>query len=417
MTDRSKSHVAVIGAGIVGICSAAYLQREGFRVTLVDAEDPGTMTSFGNAGAISGHSVTPMALPGIWKRVPGWLLDPLGPLAVRVGYAHKAAPWLIKFMAAAKEYEAQAAALAALYRPVRDAYLALTGDAGADYLLKQTGSVSVYETEAGFAGDAIVRALARQHGHRVEELTGDELRQLEPALGSQFVRAGYYPDGSHCRNPGELCRLLAQMVLDAGGTHLRAKVAGFETGADGVSALRTTDGQRHAFDHYVVAAGAWSHRLSAQLGEPFPLESERGYHMVLPHPGFETSRPVSFGERKFMCTTMESGLRLAGTVEFAGLEAAPNWERANKLLRHAREIFRSVDVSDAQPWMGQRPATPDSLPVIGRSKQHRNVAYAFGHGHLGLTGGAITGRHIAGIIAGREADIDLSPFAIDRYAR
>jgi glycine/D-amino acid oxidase-like deaminating enzyme len=138
---------------------------------------------------------------------------------------------------------------------------------------------------------------------------------------------------------------------------------------------------------------------------------------VLPHPGFETSRPVSLGERKFMCTTMESGLRLAGTVEFAGLEAAPNWERANKLLRHAREIFRSVDVSDAQPWMGQRPATPDSLPVIGRSKQHRNVAYAFGHGHLGLTGGAITGRHIAGIIAGREADIDLSPFAIDRYAR
>lgn len=417
MSDSTQGHVAVIGAGIVGICSAAYLQRAGFRVTLVDAEEPGTMTSFGNAGAISAHSVTPMALPGIWKKVPRWLLDPLGPLAVRIGYAPKAAPWLMKFMAAARDYEAQAAALAALYRPVREAYLPLTGDAGADYLLKQTGTLSVYETQAGFDGDAIVRGLTRRHGHRVEELTGDELRQLEPALGPQFVRATYYPDGTHCRNPGELCRLLAHMVLAAGGGHLRARVTGFETGADGVAALRTADGARHAFDHFVISAGAWSHRLSADLGEPFPLESERGYHMVLPHPGLETNRPISFGERKFMCTTMEPGLRLAGTVEFAGLEAPPNWGRADKLLQHAREIFRTVDVGDAQPWMGQRPATPDSLPVIGRSKKHRNVAYAFGHGHLGLTGGAVTGQHIASIVAGREAGIDLSPFAIDRYAR
>ncbi len=166
----------------------------------------------------------------------------------------------------------------------------------------------------------------------------------------------------------------------------------------------------------MIAAGAWSHRLSAELGEPFPLESERGYHVVLPHPGFETSRPISFGERKFMCTMMEPGLRLAGTVEFAGLEAEANWGRADKLVRHAKEIFREVDTGDAQPWMGHRPATPDSLPVISRSKKHANVAYAFGHGHLGLTGGAITGQHVAGLIAGREPAIDLSPFSIDRYA-
>lgn len=422
MTDhqsqgQSKPHVAIIGAGIVGICSAAFLQREGYRVTLIDAEDPGTMTSFGNAGAISPHSVTPMALPGIWKNVPRWLLDPLGPLAVRMGYAAKATPWLIKFMAAAKSYEAQAAALASLHRPVREAYLELTGDAGASHLLKQTGSLSVYETEAGFQGDVLMRELSRRHGHTVEELTGDELRQLEPALGPQFVRATYFPDSTHCINPGDLCQRLVAMVFAAGGEHIRAKVTGFETGADGVTALRTDDGQRHAFDHFVVSAGAWSHRLSAQLGEPFPLESERGYHMVLPHPGFETSRPISFGERKFMCTMMEPGLRLAGTVEFAGLEADPNWGRADKLLDHARQIFRTVDVGDAKPWMGQRPSTPDSMPVIGRSKKHANVAYAFGHGHLGLTGGAITGQHITSVIAGRESAIDLSPFSIDRFSR
>mgnify|MGYP006242375311 FL=1 len=248
MSQAAQESVAVIGAGIVGICSAAFLQRAGYKVTLVDAEDPGTMTSFGNAGAISAHSVTPMALPGIWKRVPRWLLDPLGPLAVRLGYAPKAAPWLMKFMQSAKHYEDQAAALAALHRPVREAYLELTGDAGADDLLKQNGSLSVYETDQGFEGDAVVRALSRAHGHRVEELGPDELRQLEPSLAPIFKRAAFFPDGSHCINPGELCQRLAAMVFARGGEHLRARVVHFEKGTEGVEAFITDLGERHAFD-------------------------------------------------------------------------------------------------------------------------------------------------------------------------
>lgn len=415
MPETTQPSVAVIGAGIVGICTAAFLQREGYRVTLVDAEEPGTMTSFGNAGAISAHSVTPMALPGIWKKVPRWLLDPLGPLAVRLGYAPKAAPWLMKFMAAAKNFETQAAALADLHRPVREAYLELSGEAGADDLLKQTGVLSVYETTEGFNGDAVVRELSRKHGHRVEELGSDELRQLEPHLSPSFQHATFFPDATHCTNPGELCQRLAAMVLSKGGVHLKARVARFDIGTDGVEALITDQGERHAFDHFAVTAGAWSHQLSGDLGEAFPLESERGYHMVLPNPGIRTSRPISFGERKFMCTTMESGLRLAGTVEFAGLNAAPNWGRADKLLTHAKEIFRDVDTGGAVPWMGNRPATPDSVPVISRSRKHKNVVYGFGHGHLGLTGGAITGKHLTTLVAGREPEIDLSPFSIGRY--
>jgi D-amino-acid dehydrogenase len=415
MPEPSKGRVAVIGAGIVGICSAAFLQRGGFHVTLVDAEEPGTMTSFGNAGAIWPHGVVPMSMPGTWKQVPRWLLDPLGPLAVRLGYATKAAPWLMKFMGAAARYQEQSRALAELHRPVREAYLELTDAAGATDLLKQTGGLTVYETEQAFLGDAVGRGLTRSHGHRVEELGPDEIRQLEPALAPIFKRATYFPDGTHCRNPGELCSRIAAMVFAAGGKHLKGRVARFEEGADGVDALITDTGERHAFDHFVVAAGAWSHQLSSDLGEPFPLESERGYHMLLPHPGFETSRPISFGERKFMATMMEPGLRLAGTVEFAGLTAAPNWGRADKLITHASQIFRNVDTSEARPWMGQRPATPDSLPVISRSSRHRNVAYGFGHGHLGLTGGAVTGKQIAALVAGREPSIDLTPFRIDRY--
>jgi D-amino-acid dehydrogenase len=415
MTDQVKGRVAVMGTGIVGICSAAFLQRAGFHVTFVDAEDPGTMTSFGNAGAIWPHGVVPMAQPGIWKQVPGWLFDPMGPLAVRLGYAASAAPWLMKFMGAAKDVEAQSKALADLHRPVREAYLELTGDAGASDLLKQTGGITVYETEKGFEGDKIARDLTRAHGHRLEELGPDEIRQLEPGLAPIFKKGTYFPDGTHCRNPGELCQRLAAMVFANSGEHLKARVAGFEKGEGGVTALMTDAGERHAFDHFVVAAGAWSHQLSSDLGEPFPLETERGYHMSLPHPGFETSRPISFGERKFMCTMMEPGLRLAGTVEFAGLKAEPTWGRADKLLTHANQIFKDVDASDAQPWMGNRPATPDSLPVISRSGKHKNVVYGFGHGHLGLTGGAITGKHVTALVAGLEPEIDLSPFSIGRY--
>ncbi len=415
MTHQNRGRVAVIGAGIVGLCTAAFLQRLGCRVTLVDPEEPGTMTSFGNAGAIAAHAVVPMSMPGIWKKIPGWLLAPSGPLAVRPGYAARALPWLIRFMRAAAHHEAQARALAELYRPARDAYLELTDNAGAAHLLKQAGALTVYETAGAFEGDSRARSLIRGHGHRVEELDPEALRHLEPGLAPIFNRAAYFPDAAHCTNPGELCRLIAAMVLGGDGGHLRARVAGFEHGPEGVVALRTDTGERHAFDRFVVTAGAWSHRLSALLGERFPLESERGYHMTLPHPGIRTGRPVIFAERRFMATTMDMGLRLAGTVEFAGLTAPPNWARADMLVHQARSLFPDADLTDGRPWMGQRPATPDSLPVIGRSARHRNVFYGFGHGHLGLTAGAVTGRHLAALAAGHEPGMDLAPFRIDRY--
>lgn len=373
------------------------------------------MTSFGNAGAIAGHSVAPMSMPGIWKKVPRWLVDPAAPLSVRPAYTLRAVPWLIRFMRAARHYEFQAQALAGLYRPVREAYLELADEAGASHLLDQSGLLSVYETEDAFQGDARARALSCRHGHRVEELTAADIRELEPALAPVFRKAAFFPDAMHCSNPAELCRRLAAMILTKDGEHLRARVAGFEHGPDGIAALRTDSGDRHAFDQFFVTAGAWSHRLSRTLGEPFPLESERGYHMTLPRPGIDTSRPILFGNHKFMATTMEAGLRLAGTVEFAGLEAGPDWARAEKLVDHARALFTDIDVADASPWMGHRPATPDSLPVVGRSARHRNVFYGFGHGHLGLTGGAVTGRELAVLGAGREPDVDLSPFRIDRY--
>lgn len=413
-----RGSVAVIGAGIVGLSCALYLARDGWRVTLFDPDEPGSssFTSYGNAGAISSQSVVPMAGPGVIKQVPKWLLDPLGPLAIRWSYLPRLAPWLARFVAAGtpQRIAEQSAALAALHRPVLDAHRELAADAEASELIHQNGSLMLYETEAAFQGDARSRALIRSHGHTVEEIGPDEIRQLEPALAPIFVRGTWYPNGGHCVNPGDLCRRLAAALRRRGGEIVHERVTGFEIGGDGPTAVRTEAGSRPT-ERVVIAAGAWSHRLAAMFGDKCPLESERGYHMILPDSGVETRRPVSFNERRFMTTTMQTGLRLAGTVEFAGLEAPPTWGRAEKLLTHAREVFRDVNVEGGQRWMGQRPATPDSLPVIGRSPRHRNVFYAFGHGHLGLTGGPITGRQIAALVAGRDPEIDLTPFRIDRF--
>jgi len=416
MSTERDGHVTIVGAGIVGCSIALTLAREGWAVTVVDPEAPGSQTSYGNAGAISPQSINPMAGPGVWKQIPGWLADPLGPLALRWGYLPKAMPWLIKFAAAgtAKRITAQSKALTDLHRPVIDAHEDLAELAGVKHLIKRQGALTVYETDANFRADAAGRARMLAEGHEIHELGPDEIAQLEPGLAPIFRHATWAPNSGHTVNPGKLTEAYAAQAARMGGKFVTARATGFDIGPDGPTALLTDQGPM-PLDRLVIAAGAWSARLTEQLGDRFPLESERGYHMMLPNPGFLTRRPVSFNERKFMTTTMEAGLRLAGTVEFAGLEAKPTWGRADKLLTHAAQVFREVDTKGAEPWMGQRPATPDSLPVIARSPKHAKTVYAFGHGHLGLTGGAITARHVAALVGERAPEIDLAPFRVERF--
>ncbi len=416
MAGERNETVTVIGAGVVGVSCALHLLRDGWKVSIVDPEPPGSQTSYGNAGAISPQSINPMSGPGVLRQIPGWLADPLGPLALRWAYLPRALPWLTKFIAAgtSARIAAQSRALAALHAPVIDAHEELAALAGVKHLILRQGALTVYETDAAFAADAAGRQRMRDHGHEIHELGPDEIAQLEPGLAPIFRHATWAPNSGHTVNPGALTEAYGATARSMGAEIVVARALDFEPAAGGGGVLITDRGDRK-FDRLVIAAGAWSARLSRQLGDPFPLESERGYHMMLPNPGFTTRRPVSFNERKFMTTTMEKGLRLAGTVEFAGLEAAANWGRADKLLTHAGQVFREVETAGAERWMGQRPATPDSLPVISASPKHRSVFYAFGHGHLGLTGGAITGRHIASLVAGRPPDIDLTPFRVDRY--
>ncbi len=409
-------HIAVIGAGIVGAATACCLRRDGHAVTLIDPEPPGSMTSFGNAGAISSHACLPQTGPGVMLKAPRWLLDPLGPLFIRWRHLPEFLPWLIRFVRAGRPeaMRRQMDAMAALHSLALDAHRDLAAEAGTADLIRANGTLTVYESVRSFQAAAREREGQRQRGFEVHELSGDELRQLEPDLAPIFPHAAFFPGGAHSINPGALTAGLAEAFARGGGRVLAARATGIDFVNDRPAAVRTTGG-RVAADGFVIAAGAWSAGFAETLGERAALESERGYHLTLPASGVETRRPISFFERKFMATPMEMGLRLAGTAEFAGLDAPANWKRVEPLRAHARKAFRGVDAEGGSPWMGNRPATPDSLPVLGASMLHPNVWYAFGHGHLGLTAGPISGRHIADLVAGRPPAIDLAPYSIGRF--
>lgn len=408
--------VTVIGAGVVGTVCANYLLREGHDVTLIDRGEPGAMTSFGNTGGISPASVVPIAMPGMLRDIPKWLLDPMGPLYVKWSYLPTCLPWLISFLRAgsAKRVRAISDALAALNMPTFDAYAPLLKAAGLQHLFHRTGQLFVYRSEASFAKDTLAIDLKRKTGVTVDILGSSEIRQLEPTLAPIFPRAHYIETHGHCKNPFGLVQGLAEHFVREGGHFVRENVAAFRMGPEGPTAIVTDSGQREV-DTVVIAAGIWSRELVAQLGLTVPLESHRGYHVTLPDPGVMPQRMVLSVDDKLAITPMEMGLRIAGTVELAGLEAPPNYERAQKLLALGREILPRLNSRDFTQWMGHRPCTPDSLPVIDQSPKQRNVFMAFGHGHQGLLAASKTGQLIAELIGGRNPSVDLEPFRVDRF--
>ena len=412
-----RRHAVVIGAGIVGICTARALQRDGAAVTVIDPLPPGRSTSFGNAGGMAVTEVAPLALPGTISRVPGWLLDPLGPLTIRWSYLPQLAPWLWRFWRASTRARAEAAAraLAALNASAYDDYAPLLAEAGIADILYRQGCISLCESEEALARDALEWELKRRNGVRIERLAPEELRQMEPALAPIFVAGMLMPDWGHVADPYRVVAAIAENFARQGGVLKAARVTHVETGARGAEAVRTDADERVSCDEVVIAAGAWSGALARQLGSKVPLESERGYHTTLPTPGLSVNRMLHSAEGGFVVTPMAMGLRLAGTVELGGLELPPDYARARVLVKRAQRFLPGLNAEGGSEWMGHRPSLPDSLPVIARSPHFANVFYAFGHGHLGLTEGATTGRLIAALAAGRDPGLDLAPFRIDRF--
>jgi len=412
--------VVVIGAGAVGIAAASWLLRDGHAVTVLDPGEVGGGSSFGNAGCLNASSVVPMSMPGMLTQVPGWLLDPLGPLALRWRYLPRIAPWLVRFIAAGRpdRVAGQARALTALLEDSFGSYLPLVEAAGARDLIRRDGHLVVYRSEEKLAGDRLGWQLRRECGVPVERLDGDAVREFDPALSPDF-RIGLLMRGNgHTVNPQRLVQTLAAAFQRDGGRIVRAAAAGFAFDGGRLVGVRT-GAAMVAADAAVVAAGAFSKPLAQGLGDRIPLDTERGYHVVVRDPEATPRVPVMDAEAKIVATPMEMGLRIAGTVEFAGLTAPPDWRRARKLLTLGRRLFPKLAEAPVEErlsqWMGFRPSMPDSLPVIGPSRRTRDVVYAFGHGHVGIAAAARTGRLVADLISGRPPHIDAAPFRADRF--
>lgn len=412
-----SGHVTVIGAGAIGVASALFLRRAGWKVLLIDKEGPVSGASAGNAGSISTGSVVPVAVPGMALQVPGWLIDPNSPLAVRWSYLPRALPWLVRWLLAGTAPSARrnAAALAPLTLGAVEAWRSALSTADRQRYMRVNGQLLVSRSQMG-KGDRFCLDLRRQNGVQVHEVGADDIRQLEPELSHDYKWGLFIPDAGHLTSPKGAVEALYNDFREDGGEFRKLEVSGIVRDKNGaVAALTTSEGELEV-GQVVIAAGAHSGRIASMIGDRFPLDTERGYNATVAEPGIDLNRPTSDMDRRFFATSMSHGLRIAGTVEIAGLDAPPNYERARMLLHQGRDMFPNLSGADAEVWMGRRPSMPDSVPVIGRSPHAANAWYAFGHGHIGLTTAPVTGRLISELLCGDAPHIDPSPYQPSRFA-
>jgi len=418
--SMQPSTTVVIGAGVIGICSALWLQSAGRKVVVIDPNEPGTGASHGNAGCFNGSSVVPMSMPGLWTSVPRWLLDPLGPLSIRTAYLPTLFPWLWRFLRAGRrdEVRKQAAALRTVLGPSLPYLKQLSAMAGADDLIREQGHLYVYRSEKSLDGDRFGWELRSDSGIAFDLLDRRQLHDFDPGLSESYQHGVLIRENGHTVNPGGLVRRLAEHFVRQGGVIHRGKASGFRMDSHRLLAVETDNGDVAA-DSAVIAAGAHSNALLKLLGDWVPLETERGYHVMIADPEAQPRVPTCDASGKFVVTPMQEGLRLAGTVELAGLERAPDWKRARLLVKLGQQMLPGLPKQVAEErlvlWMGHRPSLPDSLPVIDRSSRCPDIVYAFGHGHVGMTGGPVTGHLVADLILGRTPKVDVEPFSRKRF--
>lgn len=413
---ESRGRAVVIGAGIVGLCTGAYLQRDGWQVTLLDPDGPGESCSFGNACMRSDGAGLPVAMPGIFWKVPKMLMDPDGPLAVRWSYLPRLAPWLIRFVASSRRdrVEKMVAEFATLMARARPSYETLIEAADAGGLIRDSGSIEVFESKEAFDSARWGLELRQRNGAPLEPIGPEQIRQIEPALAPIFAGGIHRTDADRVTNPLRLSQAIADLIRREGGEIQRAAARAIRRAQGGGGTVVTEAGEVAA-DLIVVAAGAWSKKLAADAGARVPLDTERGYHVLLPNPGVDVRIPVKSNEGGFYLTPMELGLRIAGTDELAGVDAPPNYRRIDPMLRRAKRMVPDLNAEGGVPWMGRRPSLPDSKPVISPVRGAPGIYLAFGHGHYGLTLAAVTGKAIADMAANRPTEMDMAPFSAERF--
>ena len=418
MKEGSKpQRVVVIGAGMVGVSAALWLQESGHEVTLVDRGDPGRGTSFGNAGIFATYACIPINSPRRIVDTPSMLFDPASPLSIQWSYLPRFLPWALRFLSACRpgRVRATVAALGAILAQAEEGFRPLARRAGIESLLGPAGALYVYESEESWRRDRRNRERRRACGVTMRELDPSEVYELEPALANVVHRGIHLEDVFYLRNPHAVVDRLARAFVQWGGRLRRADVRSIGNGLPGLLEV-VSAGERLAADRVVIAAGSWSKRILGRLAEHIPLDTERGYHVMFPEAGSLLRRPVAPVDGGFFMTPMEGGLRAAGTVEFAGLDAPPRPARSEAIAAAARRLLPDLG-EPAESWLGFRPTLPDSLPAIGPLPSDPRILCAFGHQHLGMTLGGITGKLVAELVDGtKPPSVDLTPFRPDRFA-
>lgn len=408
--------VIVVGAGIIGISSALKLQQAGKRVLVLDSKGVAAETSAGNAGAFAFADVIPLATPGIMRKAPKWLLDPLGPLSIRPAYAFKILPWMLHFWRASWQdrYAAALKAQANLMALSKAALERQIQSVNGEHLIRREGQLQLYEGEAEFKAALPGWQTRKEHGVQFELLESPEaISKIQPGIHPRFTHAGFTPEWKNVVHPKEWTEHLAQAFTQLGGVIEVHKVESIAPQADRIVVF--APGQCFHGQHVVIAAGAWSKPLAESLGDSLPLETERGYNTTLPAGAFELKTHISFSNHGFVVTKAGEGVRVGGAVELGGLKLAPNYQRAKVLLDKAASFLNGLNPANGVQWMGFRPSMPDSLPVISHASRSKRVVYAFGHGHLGLTQAAGTAELVADLISGNTPSIPMAAYAAQRF--
>ena len=408
--------IAIVGGGIIGICAAAFLTEAGRNVTIFDRTGICEETSSGNAAAFAFSDVLPLAHKGMIRQLPKWLVDPLGPLSIPPAYLPKLLPWLFRFWRAGRSdrYEGSIAAQVAMMRLAEAEWAGLMARSGTGDMLHEDGSLELYESEAEFKASLSGWAARQRFGIGFRHVDGEELARLQPGLSPRFIKATFVPGWKTVADPKLLGKAIWAYAQSKGARFEKVRIERIDAAQDGAT-LTLADGTTRQAKHLVIAAGAWSHLLAKNLGDRIPLETERGYNTTLPKTAFDVKRQLIFSGHGFVITPLDTGLRVGGAVELGGIERPPNYARSKALLGKAKAFLPGLDPSGGREWMGFRPSLPDSLPVIGGARNSPSVVYAFGHGHLGLTQSAATGRLIRDLVLGQTPPIDLAPFSPQRF--
>jgi D-amino-acid dehydrogenase len=411
-----KSSIGVIGAGIQGICISLCLIKKGFKVTLIDRDDPGKdSASYGNAGHFSPYASVPINRPDVLADVPSMLLSSTGPLALKWNYVFKMFPWFLKFMknCSRKNMMHTAKYMHQILDLALPAYDELFKEIDISGLVESKGIIYFW-TNKDLKSRELEINIRNELGIKQQLLTPHEIHDLEPHIKQIYHGGVLYPNAKHTRNPKKILLKLFNSFLKKGGRFERQNVQTISFTSDNKPVVKT-DLDFYTFNKLVVACGAFSKKLTDQVDEKIPLDTERGYHVHFKGHDHLLSRPVIFLNRGFGITPMEQGLRVVGTVEFGGLDNPPSKKRIMNLVNSAKYLFPELGKHEDE-WLGFRPTLPDFLPVIGPSKNHKNLFYSFGHHHLGWTLGAISGKIIAGMIAKENSNLDLSPYNSQRFS-